>query len=353
MPIDLKCDNAECGKRMRLKDEAAGKKVKCSGCGRVLTVPAVQNEDGPVDLALRLMGHESESARRHGQPVYNAKLEDPACLQVLFDTPPNWRTADLMRPLREYDPTMSRATFEVGHAGDDNQAAYGLAAWGKHVVRFLAFDAPIPATVLECCVDPAHYKQAMKQRARASRAHALLYYGGYEKDVLENYVALAAVAGALAGFDASVVTNESGHSSLPAGVLVPGQTDGDQMELLRSLPLLHLYCGFVKYEVKGVDGVWMRSYGADKFGLPDLAFLADGHQQGEDTFEIFSNILGYLRESGAELAAGHTMQVGPDMFVRLREREKGEYFLESEGDLFVLERIDESDTNVAKRKKRH
>src|SRR5262247_3740847 len=128
-----------------------------------------------------------------------------------------------MRPLREYDPTMSRATFEVGHAGDDNQAAYGLAAWGKHVIRFLAFDAPIPATVLETCVDPAHYKQQMKQRARANRAHTLLWYGGYESDVLEQYVALAAVAGSLAGLGASVVTNESGHSSLPAGVLEPGQ----------------------------------------------------------------------------------------------------------------------------------
>jgi hypothetical protein len=351
MPIELKCDNPECGKRMRLKDEAAGKRVKCSGCGRVLTVPAAA-EDGPVDLAVRMMGHEADAARRHGQPVFNPERENPVGLQVLFDEPPKCKTADLTRRLRAYHPTMTKATFEVADVGAENQSAYGLAAWGKHVIRFLAFDAPIPATVLESCVDPAHYKQPMKQRARANRAHALLWYGGNETDVLEQYVALAAVAGSLAGLGASVVTNETGHSSLPAGVLEPGQADSDQLELLRALPLLHLYCGFVKYEVEGVDGVWMRTFGAHEFGLPDLAFLAAGHHQGEDTFELFSNILGYLRESGAELGAGHTMQVGPDMFIRLREPDEGEYFLESDGELFVLERIDESETNVAKRRKR-
>ncbi|HJZ93538.1 MAG TPA: DUF4261 domain-containing protein [Gemmataceae bacterium] len=351
MPIELKCDNPECGKRMRLKDEAAGKRIKCSGCGRLLNVPSAA-EEGPVDLAVRMMGHGAEAARRHGQPVFNAELESPAALQILFDEPPKLETADLTRRLRGYHPSMARGTFEVADVGKDNQAAYGLAAWGKHVIRFLAFDAPIPATVLETCVDPAHYKQQMKQRARANRAHTLLWYGGYESDVLEQYVALAAVAGSLAGLGASVVTNESGHSSLPAGVLEPGQADSDQLELLRSLPLLHLYCGFVKYEVQGVRGVWMRTYGAHQFGLPDLAFRAKGHDQGESTFEIFSNILGYLRESGAELGAGHTMQVGPDAFVRLREPEKGEFFLDSDGELFVLEQIDESETNVAKRGKK-
>jgi WD40 repeat protein len=35
--IGVTCD--ECGKALRVKDEAAGKKVKCSGCGSILSVP--------------------------------------------------------------------------------------------------------------------------------------------------------------------------------------------------------------------------------------------------------------------------------------------------------------------------
>lgn len=353
MPIEFTCENPACGKRLRMPDERAGKKARCPACSYVSIVPAaVEKKDGRVDLAVRFIGGDPEQARKHGQPVINTALENPICLQVLFDDPPKWESADLTRRLREYHRSMAKGTFEVDQAGTEGQAAYGLAAWGKHVVRFLAFDAPIPESVIENCVGPAHYKPPVKKRARNNRAHALLYYAGTEEDRLEQYVALACAAGSLAGLDASVVTNETGHSSIPAGVLAPGQADSDQIELLRTLPLLHFYCGFVKYEIEGDDGVWMRTYGAHEFDLPDFAFHAKGHHQGEEIFEIFSNTLNYLLESKAELAVGHTMQVGPDMFVRLRDREDEEHFLESDGEMMVMEEIDETEVKGAKPRRR-
>lgn len=39
MPIRVKCPNASCGKVMNVKDELAGKKGKCPGCGGVLPIP--------------------------------------------------------------------------------------------------------------------------------------------------------------------------------------------------------------------------------------------------------------------------------------------------------------------------
>jgi DNA-directed RNA polymerase subunit RPC12/RpoP len=33
-----------CGKKLRARDDLAGKKVKCPGCGRLLTVPPVARE---------------------------------------------------------------------------------------------------------------------------------------------------------------------------------------------------------------------------------------------------------------------------------------------------------------------
>jgi hypothetical protein len=41
MSISLSC---ECGKKLAVKDELAGKKVKCPGCGSVLAVPAADSE---------------------------------------------------------------------------------------------------------------------------------------------------------------------------------------------------------------------------------------------------------------------------------------------------------------------
>jgi len=40
MPIKVKCGNADCGKTLQVKDELAGKTVRCPGCQQPLKVPA-------------------------------------------------------------------------------------------------------------------------------------------------------------------------------------------------------------------------------------------------------------------------------------------------------------------------
>ncbi len=49
MPINVTCD---CGKAFKVKDEAAAKRVKCPGCGSILTVPADHDdfEKHPAEL---------------------------------------------------------------------------------------------------------------------------------------------------------------------------------------------------------------------------------------------------------------------------------------------------------------
>jgi hypothetical protein len=164
----------------------------------------------------------------------------------------------------------------------------------------------------------------------------MLFYAGEDKDPLEQYVALALVAVALATEGALVVLNESAHTSFPAQPLVP-EADEDLLELLRTLPLTTLYVGMVKLAVPGAEGVWMRTYGAPRMGLPDLAWHAQSDDEGRDTFELFSGLLEYLRASGARFADGHTAE-WQERQVRLRlpgRREKK--FLDSPGQMFVLE----------------
>jgi hypothetical protein len=42
MPISARCPNKECGKSLKVKDELAGKKVKCPACASVFVVPAAE-----------------------------------------------------------------------------------------------------------------------------------------------------------------------------------------------------------------------------------------------------------------------------------------------------------------------
>ena len=70
----------------------------------------------------------------------------------------------------------------------------GLVAWGRHVVKVVGFDAPMPPSVLDHTVGLSHYDPSLKEAAYAHASHVLLFYAGYEPNVLEQHVALAATA---------------------------------------------------------------------------------------------------------------------------------------------------------------
>lgn len=258
-------------------------------------------------------------------------------MQLLFSESLNVEASAVIRSLRAYHPSMAAATCELDADAAAQGTPHGLLGWGAHVVRIVGFDDPMPPDVVETCVQPAHFGPDLKARARAHKSHLLLYYAGTEPDPLNQYVALAAVAGALSKLGAIVVLNESAHSAFPAAAL--GEIQGDRMALLQSMPIPMLYSGFVKVDVQGVSGTWMRTFGNHLLGLPDFAHLAQGHHEGQTTFDMFCNLLSYLRSSGATFAPGHTTQVGENTFLKFRAPQSSEYFLENPGPLLVLEKI--------------
>jgi hypothetical protein len=277
--------------------------------------------------------------------VANPDVKDPLSLQLLLEQGPRLDSAAVTAVLRAYDPTMADARGEIAADAAERGTPVGLAGWANHVVKLVGFDQPMPAAAVEVCVAPAHYSQELKARARAHARHLLLYYAAYHSSPLEQYVALTATAGALSRLGGIVVLNEAAHTSFPAAALSGSGVEGDMVDMLRSLPLPILYCGFVKYQSDDSLGVWMRTHAANLLGLPDLATHAEGHHEGQMYFDLFNNILNYLRESGATFAAGHTMQVGPDEYLRCRESSEGEPFFTEEGELLVLERISADEIN--------
>ena len=127
---------------------------------------------------------------------------------------------------------------------------------------------------------------------------------------------------------------------MPAPALLPHEEDGgDTLRAMRALPLPFLYAGFVKIEADGEPGVWMRTYGCHAFALPDLATWADGNHHGTATFNLFANMLAYLRESGQSFVAGDTIRAGEGLFLRMREPKPTEWFLETEGRILVAEPV--------------
>jgi Domain of unknown function (DUF4261) len=264
-------------------------------------------------------------------------------LGLLCDGPLRLDAEAITQTLRAFHPSMANATCEIDAGTQAQGTPIGLVRWGEHVISFLGFDTPMPAPVVERCLQPAHFGQELKARARAHASHVLMYYTGNEKDVHGQYVALAAAAGVLSVHGAIVVVNETGHTAFPCSAL--REIQGDRLELLEEMPLLMLYAGFVKFDVEGLGGTWMRTFGNPVLGLPDFAMLTKGHHEGQATFDRFENLLSYLRASGATFAPGHTMQIGEGQFLKVRAPEEHEYFLESEGQMLVLETISKDEIN--------
>jgi hypothetical protein len=292
-----------------------------------------------MSILTRFFGKRDASDTDPRLLVANADIKNPLSLQVLFADV--WRV-DAMAvaaALQSYHPSMTGARCELEPTLAAQGKIVGLMGWGKHVIRFMGFDLPMLSAAVEACVAPAHYPPEMKARARAHRSHLLLFHTGDEPSLLEQYVALAAVAGALASLGALVVLNEAARASFPAAALARSDLATDMLDALRTLPLPALYVGFVKYDVQNVPGVWMRTFGVPRLKLPDFAAHAAGHHEGQRYFDLFNSILRYLLTSGARLDAGHTMQVADKEFLRLRKRGPQEPFLESEGELFVAEII--------------
>lgn len=292
-----------------------------------------------MSVISRLFGNKSKLQQTDEALVENPDIKDSLSLGIVFKNQFCFDEDKLLKILSNLDVSMKGIRCNKPF-GQFEEGYYALFGWGKHVIKVVGVNAPYPEDSLEICVGPAHYSQEIKAQIRNNDSHLILYYVGYEKDVLEQYLALTRLAAGFESFNALAVINEYGYTSLPIIVISDLITEKNVKESLCDC-LLMFFCGFVKYEVENVNGVWMRTYGADVFGLPDFAVLANSHDESEHYFMLFQDILNYLRKSGATMVAGDTMEYGDDNKVMfLRSPLDEEYYLKDKGNVIVIEMRD-------------
>ncbi|PXY91847.1 DUF4261 domain-containing protein [Gilliamella apis] len=283
----------------------------------------------------RFFAKKTESKQMDNSIVPNPDIENAISVSIVFSGALNINNDELLAKLKSIEPTIKDIRYETPF-GQLEEGMCILVSWGKHVIRVFGLNAPYPKAVLETCVAPASYSQEIKQQVYESDSHLLLYYVGYEQNVLEQYLALTRLAVCFEQFNALAVINEDAHTSLPVNFINSLASEKDGLTTLgECLPLL--FCGFVKYEIENIKGIWMRTYGANKFGLPNFAALANSYEESEYYFDMFSNILNYLRQSQATMNPGDTMEMGDNRMMSLRAPQDEEYFLKDQGDLLVIE----------------
>src|SRR5262249_51646358 len=71
MPIPLQCE--KCDKQLRVKDEFAGKKLKCPGCGTMLKIPALPEPEEVEVPVERIPDEEPHHAAHQNPAAYAAR----------------------------------------------------------------------------------------------------------------------------------------------------------------------------------------------------------------------------------------------------------------------------------------
>ncbi len=282
----------------------------------------------------------------------NAMVEpEPLGLQLVFAHAPVFDAHKIVHNLHlhpELDDTTCEFQSIAAHqeladlvSGDGPPvSALGLIQFGLHIVKVIQCDSPMPYGPIETCIIPAMMPGEIKADARAHTAHAMLYYAGSHPEALERYVALAAVAGALAIFDAIAVLNEEARTAAPALDLIPDDGE-DFLQTYRTLPIPYLFGGFVKLDLGNPDKPCARTFACHRLGLPNLARHLASHAETTETFRLFTGILGYARDLGEPLQAGESLDFGGGTRYMLRAPHETEWYLDSPGTMLVLEQESE------------
>jgi hypothetical protein len=123
MPIALSCT---CGRALRVKDELAGKKIRCPQCQSILAVPAKKNETDDLILEV-LAADDGEEGSRGSSRRAAIQTEPPEVVparrHAREDEEPIPRKRS--RPRRDIKRRAPSVTFESGWFGSTNAGVAG------------------------------------------------------------------------------------------------------------------------------------------------------------------------------------------------------------------------------------
>lgn len=271
--------------------------------------------------------------------------------------PRSARQDRLQEALRGLDLTFADASFEIEPTRPDGVTP-SRACWGKHVIELAAFERKEMhcAQTLEAALSgsaqlgPVKIDEDARRKALEHHRVVALHYAGAEEAVLEQYVALTAVASVLTHEGGVVALNERALAAIPIEPLT--ELGARLLPTLRAIALPQFYCGCIALSGLEMDseGVWLRTMGAGRFDLPNLAVLSGNSvEQCDHYFGIFASILHLMRECGPDnFGSGAIITLPgepgqPDDFILFREPSRAELaFLQPT--MMVIEAIDEHET---------
>jgi hypothetical protein len=262
--------------------------------------------------------------------------DDPPRLALDFERLPPFDGARLGRAIRDVDQRLNDARAEIISEALD-ATTHGLTGWGAdEVVHVDGSGGALPdLAAFDDNVRYAPLDPKLVAAARAGQGHIVLTYVGRTPAADIQMLALEVVAAALATLPgAQLVRNPEARNALSADRVRSASKKG--LDGLRSLPRLSLACGIALIPVPGRMGLWARTFGAKRYGLPDLARLVGGPDDRMPVIALFTGVHDYIAASKATIRPGDHLDAGAAHLVARAPRRE-EHWLTSPGELLVLD----------------
>jgi hypothetical protein len=284
--------------------------------------------------------------RRKKQNKHTETLPRPALI-VLLESLPEIDEQATAKALTEIEPLRLAPTFELAKHKEwrEGRCELGHVEFDSHRVRLVGFDTPLPDNVLRTTVDVIPLPEEDRESMRKHNAHIILWSVGGGKNTLERYLALYKLALALSGDQLRGVVVEEGCTATPPEVARSLMTPDMLKSIRETLPPV-VFTGNLRMR-DSKEGEWMVTKGHHVFGVPDFVMRVESMSPREMA-ELFHTILNYAVTTDKRIAAGHTMQLADELFMKLYKYEPEppeDAFIAGDGETLEIKLVSPQEIN--------
>lgn len=271
----------------------------------------------------------------------NEEKEHSFALYLLFSKPPKFNSGEIRSRIEKI--SNGEVFIENILEDGDTTNSYGYAKIDGENFQIVGFDVGIPPEICDYTINCAYGNREELQAMAEHTYHIIAFYRGKNKDYNVIYNAFAKLAYGFA--EDNFVGMANGYAwNVIAPSLIKGLFEDEMLEGFVSTPAMMVWRNFVKipYDNK----VWFVTKGNNIYGVHEYAYKGESFEDSQMVYDMFEDIFNYEYSERPVIEAGHTLQLGDDVFLKFRDVYEIEGDLQGEGiGTLVIELIGEDEIN--------
>ena len=273
--------------------------------------------------------------------VTNKEKKDTFALYLLFDKKFIIDSEKISEKIKRINNDTIEINPILGLNGEE--ALYCNITINDEKFKLVGIDSKIPKEISSYTIDCAYGKREELEVMSKHNYHIIAFYEGTSADINHIFNLYFKLSYGFLEYDFLGLAN--GYSwNVIVPSLIKGMAEDEQLKDFANTPAMMIWRNFIKVRHNG--GVWFATKGNNLFGVHEFAFYGT-FENTQEIYDIFEDVFYYIYESDAHIEAGHTIQLGEDVFLKFREVYELQDTLEGEGiGTLVLEKINSDEINM-------